>query len=107
MAEISMGSGFAPHSEADWLAAVETALRGKAFDSLTTKDVDGIIRQPLYTDAAHKTSDTTAGLPGLAPFTRGAQAVSDKYLPWHIAQRVVVGRGAGDNEHIRQTLLAA
>ena len=100
MAEISMGSGFAPHSEADWLAAVETALRGKAFDSLTTKDVDGIIRQPLYTDAAHKTSDTTAGLPGLAPFTRGAQAVSDKYLPWHIAQRVVVGRGAGDNEHI-------
>ena len=100
MAEISIGSGFAPHSEADWLAAVETALRGKAFDSLTTKDVDGIIRQPLYTDAAHKTSDTTAGLPGLAPFTRGAQAVSDKYLPWHIAQRVVVGRGAGDNEHI-------
>ena len=100
MAEISMGSGFAPHSEADWLAAVETALRGKAFDSLTTTDVDGIIPQPLYTDAAHKTSDTTAGLPGLAPFTRGAQAVSDKYLPWHIAQRVVVGRGAGDNEHI-------
>ena len=100
MAEISMGSGFALHSEADWLAAVETALRGKAFDNLRTKDVDGIIRQPLYTDAAHKTSDTTAGLPGLAPFTRGAQAVSDKYLPWHIAQRVVVDRGAGDNEHI-------
>ena len=38
-------------------------------DSLTTKDVDGIIRQPLYTDAIHKTSDASAGLPGLAPFT--------------------------------------
>ena len=100
MAEISMGSGIPPHSEADWLAAVETALRGKAFDSLTTKDVDGIIRQPLYTDAIHKTSDASAGLPGLAPFTRGAHAVSDKHLPWHVAQRVVVGRGAADNAHI-------
>ena len=81
MAEISTGSGLAPHSEADWLAAVETALRGKAFDSLTTKDVDGIIRQPLYTDASHKTSDTSAGLPGLAPFTRGAQAVRTNICP--------------------------
>ena len=100
MAKISTGSGLALHSEADWLAAVKTALGGKAFDSLTTKDVDGIIREALYTDASHKTSDTSAGLPGLAPFTRGSQAVSDKYLPWHIAQRVVIGRGAGDNEHI-------
>ena len=104
MAEISMGSGIPPHSEADWLAAVETALRGKAFDSLTTKDVDGIIRQPLYTDATRKTSEASAGLPGLAPFTRGSHAVSDKHLPWHIAQRVVVGRGAADNAHILSDL---
>ena len=92
MAEISMGR-LSPPFRSGLAGRGRTALRGKAFDSLTTKDVDGIIRQPLYTDAAHKTSDTTAGLPGLAPLTRGAQAVSDKYLPWHIAQRVVVGRG--------------
>ena len=65
MAEISTGSGFAPHSEADWLAAVETALRGKAFDSLTTKDVDGIIRQPLYTDAATKPPTQAPDCPAL------------------------------------------
>lgn len=100
MADISMGSGLPPHSEADWLKAVEMALRGKPFDTLTTQDVDGIIRQPLYTKATHKTSDTTAGLPGLAPFTRGARPVSDKHLPWHIAQRVVIGRGAADNDQI-------
>ncbi len=104
MSEISMGSGLPPHSEADWLAAVETALRGKPFDSLTTQGVDGIIRQPLYTDATHQTTDASAGLPGFAPFTRGAHAVADKYLPWQIAQRVVIGRGGADNQHIMTDL---
>ncbi len=100
MAEISMGPGLPTHSEADWLSAVDKVLRGKSFDNLITSDIDGITRHPLYTDASHATNDATSGLPGIAPFIRGAQALSNKHLPWHIAQRVVVGRGAADNDHI-------
>jgi methylmalonyl-CoA mutase len=39
-------------------------------------------------------------MPGFAPFTRGAKPLNSKFLPWHIAQRVIIGRKAADNDAI-------
>ena len=93
MSDLQLGKAFDAPTQDDWLEAVESALRGKSADSLKSDDLSGFTREPLYRDAA-----MDSGLPGFAPFTRGAQAVNDKFLPWHIAQRAVIGRNGVDNE---------
>ncbi len=64
----------APGDAAAWEAAVATALRGKPFDTLRTQIEDGLVLEPLYTEATAPTADDPAGVPGAAPFTRGASA---------------------------------
>lgn len=100
MSEIARGSDMGTPTEADWLGAVETALRGQSPDSLVSQDHGGFTRQPLYTEAKHPTNHDPAGLPGVAPYMRGAAAVNDKFLPWQIAQRVRIGRDGADNAAI-------
>jgi methylmalonyl-CoA mutase len=95
MTDLTLGSDFGTPSQDDWLAAVESALRGKPADSLISHDLAVFQRQPLYTPSAAPSE--TSGLPGFAPFTRGPQAVNNTYLPWHIAQRAVLGRKGVDN----------
>jgi methylmalonyl-CoA mutase len=97
---LKLGDDFGAPTQGDWLQAVETALRGKAVDTLNSTDLAGFDRQPLYTEASRATATDETGLPGFAPFTRGATALTNKFLPWHIAQRVIIGRKAADNEAI-------
>ena len=104
MTELKLDANFADTSQADWLAAVETALKGKSAETLASNDLAGFARQPLYNEANSSTAQNEAGLPGFAPFTRGAQAVNNKFLPWHIAQRAVIGRANADNAAIRTDL---
>ena len=100
MTELKLGNEFGAPDESDWLQAVETALRGKSIDSLNSADMAGFDRQPLYTEANGQTAADQAGLPGFAPFTRGAAALNNKFLPWHIAQRIIIGRKGADNASI-------
>jgi methylmalonyl-CoA mutase len=100
MTELKLTSDFAPASQTDWLAAVESALKGKSADTLVSNDLAGFTRHPLYTEAQSATQTDEAGLPGFAPFTRGARAVNNKFLPWHIAQRAIIGRANADNAAI-------
>lgn len=104
MTELKLDANFAQASQADWLAAVETALKGKSAETLVSTDLAGFARQPLYNEANSTTAQDEAGLPGFAPFTRGARAVNNKFLPWHIAQRAVIGRANADNAAIRTDL---
>ena len=100
MTELKLGNEFGAPAEGDWLQAVETALRGKSIDSLNSTDLAGFDRQPLYTEANSQTAADQAGLPGFAPFTRGAAPLNNKFLPWHIAQRIIIGRKGADNTAI-------
>ena len=100
MSELTLESNFAAASQADWLDAVEKALKGKSADTLVSQDLAGFVRQPLYTEADSVTAHDEAGLPGFAPFMRGATAVTNKFLPWHIAQRAILGRANADNAAI-------
>lgn len=77
--------GFADVSESDWEAAAEGALRGKPLSSLHTTLLDGIETVPLYTAHRHGTEADPSGLPGSAPFTRGAAAASGA-LGWEVRQ---------------------
>ncbi|MGB0699365.1 MAG: methylmalonyl-CoA mutase family protein, partial [Parvibaculales bacterium] len=100
MTELKLGNEFGAPAEGDWLQAVETALRGKSIDSLISTELAGFDRQPLYTEANSQTAADQAGLPGFAPFTRGAAPLNNKFLPWHIAQRIIIGRKGADNTAI-------
>ena len=93
MSELQVGTAFDAPTQDDWLAAVEAALRGQSADTLVSDDLAGFSRQPLY-----RNSEAESGLPGFAPFTRGARAVNDKFIPWQIAQRAVIGRKGVDNQ---------
>lgn len=104
MTDIKLDTNFAQAKHADWLTAVESALKGKSAETLNSADLAGFSRQPLYTETISSTASDEAGLPGFAPFTRGAHPVNNKFLPWHIAQRVVVGRANADNAAIHTDL---
>ena len=66
----------------DWEDLVRRSLRGDSPDTLVGRTPDGLDIQPLYT-AAPADGDAT-GLPGLAPFTRGAGALPGR---WELCQR--------------------
>lgn len=76
--------GFAVPDRGDWEDQVHRALRGEPFDSLVGRTDDGDDIQPLYTAAQHPTSGDPAGLPGVAPFTRGPHRVPRR---WDLRQR--------------------
>ena len=69
---LSFAADFPTPTREQWLAAVDKALKGAPFDKkLVTPLYEGIAVQPLYTRAD---SPLENGLPGLAPYTRGATA---------------------------------
>lgn len=93
---LKLGQDMPPASHDDWLQAVDQALRGRSAG--ISHDPRGFSRQPLYTENETPTGHDPAGLPGFAPYLRGTRPVNNKFLPWHIAQRVTPGREGDDNE---------
>jgi methylmalonyl-CoA mutase len=74
-------AGFAPADQKAWLALVAKALKGAPFETLASRTADGIAIQPLYRDAVDD-----VGLPGAAPFWRGASAAGSTPTGWDIRQ---------------------
>lgn len=62
-----------PADEADWRALVEQGLKGAAWDRLVGKTADGVPLQPLYREPDLATAEDVSGMPGAAPFVRGAR----------------------------------
>lgn len=61
-------------NEADWRALVEQGLKGASWDRLVGKTADGIPLEPLYRESNIQTASDISGVPGAAPFVRGARA---------------------------------
>ncbi|PLX39015.1 MAG: methylmalonyl-CoA mutase [Hyphomicrobiales bacterium] len=103
MASISLLSDdFAGANETTWLAAVEKALKGAAFDKLRSKTDDGLAIEPLYPQAANAVAE-----PGRAdaapwaalqradhPDAKAANAIALDDLAGGAAGLDIVGRGA-------------
>lgn len=83
---LSLSSGFEDASEAEWLAAVEKALKGGGIERITRKSDDGIAIHPLYRESDFASAADPLGAPGKAPYLRGPTSEPDPYLPWDIRQ---------------------
>ncbi len=62
-----------PADEADWRALVERGLQGAGWELLVGKTSDGIPLEPLYREPDIHTATDISGMPGAAPFVRGAR----------------------------------
>ena len=82
---LTLSDDFPPVSVEAWRAQVDRDLGGASFERLTTQLAGGIRLEPLYTAAALPDPDAP-GLPGLAPFTRGARALGYVALGWDVRQ---------------------
>jgi methylmalonyl-CoA mutase len=60
--------------EAGWRALVERGLKGAPWSRLVGKTADGIALEPLYRESDIATARDESGVPGAAPFVRGAGA---------------------------------
>ena len=63
-----------PADEADWRALVEQGLKGAQWARLVSHTADSIPIQPLYREPDFHTATDVSGMPGAAPFVRGARA---------------------------------
>ncbi len=81
---LSLSNGFAQASEADWLDAVAKALRGRGLERITGETQGGIAIRPLYRETDYASADGAGGMPGEAPYLRGAARGADR--PWDIRQ---------------------
>jgi methylmalonyl-CoA mutase len=83
---LTLAADFPAADRARWRALVDKALKGADFERrLVRATHDGIPVQPLYT--ADDAAGFAGGLPGAAPFTRGATAAGTAAGGWDIRQR--------------------
>lgn len=83
---LSLSGGFKEASETDWLAGVEKALKGGGIERITRKTRDDVAIRPLYRETDFESGTDPRGLPGSAPYLRGARSEPDQHLPWDIRQ---------------------
>ena len=72
MSEPSLQLG-EPADEADWRALVEQGLKGAQWQRLVGRTADGVDIAPLYREPDLHTATDISGMPGAAPFIRGAR----------------------------------
>ena len=101
---LSLSNGFDEATEADWLAAVEKALKGGGIEKITRQTRDGLKIHPLYREPDFACSDDVRGAPGAAPYLRGGAAEPDPYLPWDICQTFSHPDPAVTNQEIMRDL---
>jgi methylmalonyl-CoA mutase len=81
--DLDLHDAFAPVTAEQWRARVDRDLRGASFDKrLVTRLLEDFDIPPLY--AGGQTPD--AGVPGAAPFTRGARPASAVPTVWDVRQ---------------------
>jgi methylmalonyl-CoA mutase len=79
---------FPPADRDQWRALVDGVLKGRPFEKVLVNRLhDGIELQPLYTADDVSVGDAALGLPGAAPFVRGAEPAA---TGWDVRQHHVV-----------------
>ncbi len=84
---LPLSNGFADASEADWLTAVDKALKGGGIDRITQRTRDDIAIHPLYRETDFASANSIGGAPGEAPYLRGSVGEPNTHLQWDIRQR--------------------
>jgi len=85
--EFSLGDDFPKIDYATWRRGIEGELKGIPFDKKMVSHIyEGIDLQPIYTEQVFPTSGDQMGMPGFAPFVRGAQVLGKSATGWDIRQ---------------------
>lgn len=100
---LDLAAAFEPQDEASWRTTAEASLKGKPLAKLTRRTEDGIEVPPLFT-ADDDLGPDAAGLPGQAPFTRGATAASPHPGGWQIRARYAEATPEALNAAVLQDL---
>jgi methylmalonyl-CoA mutase len=80
----ALGDDFPPVDYDAWRATVDADLKGAPFEKkLIAHTYEGIDILPLYTEDEHQHD---SGMPGLAPFTRGAHPLGQASRGWDLRQ---------------------
>jgi methylmalonyl-CoA mutase len=73
-ADVALAAEFEPATHEAWLKLVAKAIKGADFDKrLVSRTADGLRVEPLYRRAQTR-PEAERGVPGAAPYTRGAKA---------------------------------
>jgi methylmalonyl-CoA mutase len=85
--EFRLAADFPTIDYAAWQKQVEIELKGAPFAKrMVSRLYEGIELQPLYTEEMFPTAGDPAGLPGYAPFVRGAQVLGNVLAGWDVRQ---------------------
>ncbi len=98
-------SEFPPVSYDEWRKAAEKALKGAPFEKrLITRTYEGISLQPIYRQEDIQGLPHLDGLPGFAPYARGADALGYVSRSWDVAQELPYATPATFNAALRTDL---
>lgn len=86
MDKLTLAGEFPAVSFGEWQTAASKALQGASLSALETQLYEGIVTRPLYTRADGAAAASMSGLPGAAPFIRGAGLPENPSKPWTIVQ---------------------
>ena len=96
---------FPPTPYEEWRKAVDKALKGAPFEKrLITKTYENIDLQPMYRQEDIEGLPHLDGLPGFAPYLRGATPLGYVAHSWDIAQEMPYATPAAFNEALHADL---
>lgn len=87
-----------------WREQAERELKGRPLESLRWTSPEGIVIEPLYTEADLESLDHHRTMPGLFPFVRGPYATMYANRPWTIRQYAGFSTAEESNAFYRQAL---
>ena len=90
----------------DWADLAARELRGRSVDDLIWHTLEGIDVKPVYSAQDLDGLAHLAGMPGIAPFTRGVRATMYAGRPWTIRQYAGFSTAEESNAFYRQALAA-
>jgi len=96
---------FAPTPYEEWRKVVDKFLKGAPFEKrLVTKTYENIDLQPMYRQEDIAGLPQIDGLPGFAPYVRGAAPLGYVAASWDVAQEIACGTPAAFNAALRADL---
>ncbi len=87
-----------------WREQAERELKGRPLESLRWTSPEGIVIEPLYTEADLEALEHHRTMPGLFPFVRGPYATMYTNRPWTIRQYAGFSTAEESNAFYKQAL---
>jgi methylmalonyl-CoA mutase len=102
--KLTLHDDFPPHSYQQWCESVEKQLKGKPFERLIKKSIEGIDISPMYFPKDTDELAQTNALPGFSPYVRGCQPTGSICHSWLVAQEIKYPDPFVTNEALKNDL---